>query len=82
MSHTALTWYWVWHPLYGPGYQLWSGILSDIGELTLLAGLIGVYKHVNCEQPRCLRLGHRHPDHGRPVCRKHYHCDVVPRRAA
>lgn len=35
-------------------------------------------RHVNCEQPRCWRLGHTHPGHGRPVCRKHYHADVAP----
>ncbi len=54
-----------------------SEVLMDVTLLTLLGGL---YRHINCEQPGCRRLGHRHPDHGRPVCRKHYHHDVVPAR--
>lgn len=34
--------------------------------------LVTAYKHLNCEESGCWRLGHRHPGHGRPVCRKHY----------
>ena len=60
------------HPLHGDGYQFWSGIGSDIGEVTIVGGLLALYKHVNCEEPGCWRLGHRHPGHGRPVCRKHF----------
>lgn len=55
------------------------------GSLPVVVGVLGFssvftagYKHINCEQPGCLRPGHRHPDHGRPVCRRHYHHDVVP----
>lgn len=66
------------HPLTGAGYQWWSGAGSDLGELTLLAAALGAYKHVACEQPRCWRPGHRHPEHGRPVCRKHFHRDLTP----
>lgn len=60
------------------GYNFWSGIGSDLGEITLLAAVIGLYKHINCEEPHCPWMGHRHPDHGRPVCRKHYHTHVPP----
>lgn len=60
------------HPLRYWGYEWWSGAGSDLGELTLVAAVAGLYKHKNCEEPHCWRLGHNHPDHGRPVCRKHY----------
>jgi hypothetical protein len=70
--------HWLWHPLKGLGYQFWSGIGSDLGEITLLGIAIGAYKHINCEEPGCWRPGHRHPDHGRPVCRHHFHSDSIP----
>lgn len=63
------------HPLRGRGYLWWSGPGAD---LAYLGGVIGLLRHVNCEQPWCLRPGHRHPGHGRPVCRKHYHDEVKP----
>ncbi len=66
------------HPLRFWGYQFWSGIGSDIGELTILGIAIGAYKHINCEEPGCWRFGHRHPGHGRPVCRRHYHIHQPP----
>lgn len=62
----------LFHPLRYWGYEWWSGAGSDLGELTLLGIAIGAYKHINCEEPGCWRRGHRHPDHGRPVCRRHY----------
>jgi hypothetical protein len=61
------------HPLHGAGYQWWSGAGSD---LAYVGALLGVWRHVACEQRGCLRPGHRHPDHGRPVCRKHFHSDI------
>lgn len=36
------------HPLKGNGYQSWSGILSDVAEITLLGGVISVYKQHAC----------------------------------
>lgn len=61
------------------------GVSSGVGPMIIAAfGFSGVgvsiYKHINCEQPGCWRLGHRHPGHGRPVCRAHYHHDVAPQR--
>jgi hypothetical protein len=70
---------WFWHPLRGLGYQWWSGIGSDIGEITLIGGLVTLLVHHNCEQKGCWRLGHVHPEHGRPVCRAHYHHDLAPK---
>lgn len=73
----------VLHSEHGNGYQWWSGPGSDLGELTLVIAIITTlvtfYKHHNCEEPGCPRLGHRHPDHGRPVCRIHYHSHEPPK---
>jgi len=72
---TAISTY-LLHPLRGAGYQFWSGSGSDLAYLGVL---LGAWKHVNCEKRRCWRPGHRHPDHGRPVCRKHFdHEDIRP----
>lgn len=73
---TAFSTY-VLHPEHGNGYQWHSGIGSDLGELTLVAALLATAKHHNCEHPRCPRLGHPHPGHGRPVCRRHFHSTEV-----
>lgn len=62
-------------------YASVSGVLPIMVALLGFSSLVlGVWKHINCEQPGCWRPGHRHPDHGRPVCRMHYHHDVVPPR--
>ena len=63
----------VLHPMHGNGYQWHSGIGSDLGELTLVAAVVGTYKHKNCHVKKCWRLGHAHPEHGWPSCRRHYH---------
>ena len=65
------------HPLRGWGYQFWSGIAGSFllggGIWTGLA--LGLYKR-NCHVHRCWRLSwHTHPDHGHPVCKKHYKQD-------
>lgn len=66
----------VLHTQHGNGYQWWSG---PGGDLAYIAFFVGFYKHINCEHPGCWLPGHRHPEHGRPVCRKHYHHDdIVP----
>ncbi len=72
-SATSLTWYWLWHPLQGPGYQFWSGIGSDIGQVTLITGLAAAYWQHSCHVGRCWRPG-RHPVDGTPykACRKHH----------
>lgn len=68
---------WFWHPLTGLGYQFWSGIGSDIGEIStpvsIAAGILFAWRHLNCHADRCYRIGwHLHGDHGHPVC-KHHH---------
>lgn len=58
-------------PLHNDGYQFWSGIGSDFGEVTLLGGFLAWWHHNNCIERGCWRKGHRDPTHGHPVCRKH-----------
>jgi hypothetical protein len=61
------------HILSGRGYEFWSGIGSDIGELTLLTAFIIWIRQRNCHVNRCWRLAwHTHPEHGHPVCRHHH----------
>jgi hypothetical protein len=67
---------WFWHPL-GlcsgskavvrgcKGYNSWSGIFSDVGEATLIVGLISgsvairrfLHQHFECHDSTCKRLG-------------------------
>ena len=69
----ALTWWWLWHPLAGPGYQFWSGIGSDLGEITLVGGFVGLYLHHTCHMYGCLRPAwHPDPESGHPVCKRHH----------
>lgn len=39
-------------------YNAWSGIGSDLGELTLAGGLAAVYRKHQCHRRRCWRFGH------------------------
>lgn len=49
-------------------YNFFSGIGIDS-----FVGLAVYLKHHNCHSRWCLRTGHKHPEHGWPVCRRHYH---------
>jgi hypothetical protein len=53
-------------------YGFWSGFGSDIAEVTIIAGLIAVYRKHNCHVSGCWRLA-RLPVPGTPyvTCRKH-----------
>jgi hypothetical protein len=62
------------HPLGGLGYQFWSGIGSDIGEVTIIGALFAVWSNHNCHIHRCWRLSW-HPSKkygGHVVCRHHH----------
>jgi len=62
------------HPLGGLGYQFWSGIGSDIGEITIIGALFAVWSNHNCHIHRCWRLSW-HPSKkygGHIVCRHHH----------
>jgi hypothetical protein len=68
---TALNTY-ILHPLHGNGYAWWSGAGSDLSELALLGALFAAWRHHTCHRQGCWKLGHRHPQHGWPSCRKHW----------
>lgn len=59
------------NPLHGEAYQFWSGIGSDLGEVTLVIGLGAWWHHHTCTERRCWRKGHPDPETGHPACRKH-----------
>lgn len=46
----------------GPYYGFWSGFGSDIGEYVIAGsiwhGLYMHWRHINCKEPRCWRIGH------------------------
>lgn len=58
-------------PLHNDGYQFWSGIGSDFGEITLVVGIAAWWHHNNCIMKGCYRKGHKDPEHGHPICKKH-----------
>jgi hypothetical protein len=69
------------HVLTGNGYQFWSGIGSDVGEITLLGIVLLWWRQHNCHVHKCWRISwHPHPIHGHPVCRHHYpdHKNAAP----
>jgi len=57
-----------------PNYNFFSGVGSDISELTLVGALIGGWRKTNCHQPGCWRIGRHHVD-GTPWC-DHHHQDA------
>jgi hypothetical protein len=52
------SWGYLLHPYVGNGYQFWSGIGSDIGEVAIIGGLISIYRKGNCHQQHCWRMSH------------------------
>ena|ERR1700758_4008841 len=66
-------------PLKGNGYQAWSGILSDLGEITLAGAaitlLVGAWRHLECASPGCHRWAKHHyiDEQGKhhQLCHKH-----------
>lgn len=63
----------LWHPLAGRGYQFWSGVESALERPVGWMVLGAIYlRHHNCHERRCWRLGHPHPETGRPICHRHY----------
>lgn len=64
----------------GPYYGFWSGFGSDLGELTIFAAVIGIYKKHNCHERGCWRLA-KFDVTGTPykVCRKHH--PTIPDKA-
>lgn len=72
-----LSWLWFWFEMHsgtlneqGPYYGFFSGIGSDLGELALLTGIIGIYKHHKCAT--CFRIAHHDvAGTGLKTCHKH-----------
>jgi hypothetical protein len=71
----------------GTAYLAWSGILSDIGEIAIIGGLIGLYRKHACVVHRCWRIGRHGTAAGHNVCRRHHpdgaptHSDVIKAHA-
>lgn len=63
------------HPLEGQGYQWWSGIGSDFGQLTLITAVLAIawksYRHFECHQEKCHKLGRFTHGHYK-LCAKHH----------
>jgi hypothetical protein len=83
MLGLAITLHDLLHPYSGLGYQFWSGLGSDIGEVSIFGALVGgilaYWHHHNCHVHRCWRLcWHAHPGHGHPVCKRHHPHKVLP----
>ena len=62
----------------GAWYLFWSGIGSDIGELAIIGGLIGVIRKYNCHVHRCPRLGRHHVVGTSWVVCAHHHPTGAP----
>lgn len=76
----------VWHTFYfhwfqvhtgtinesGPYYGFWSGFGSDLGEATIVVGIIATWRHHNCHVKGCARLGRQVPGTPYLACPKHH----------
>ena len=78
MHWLSIVWYWIEVHTgtvneSGPYYGFWSGFGSDIGEVTLLGGIIVGLRHINCHVTGCRRIRtHPVPDTPYRACRKHH----------
>lgn len=77
-----MIWQWLLHAYYhvsgadnegGTAYGSWSGIAGATACFAWIPASAVIYRHNNCHQHRCWRLG-RHPvgDAGIRVCRRHH----------
>lgn len=62
---------WLFQPLNGNGYQFWSGIGSDFGELTIITAIVVWWKTHECHVDGCHRFG-KHPFQHYKLCKKHH----------
>jgi hypothetical protein len=67
--------------LSGRSYGFWSGVGSDIGELTLFGILWATLRKHNCEVHGCFRMGRHKTLAGHSVCRKHHPDDKLTAQA-
>ena len=84
-AHSA---WWHWFEVHtgtvnesGPYYGFWSGFGSDIGEATLVVGVVAAWRHHNCHVKGCPRLGR--PVAGTPyvACARHHPAHTGSKRA-
>ena len=75
IAHVLPRWLWVfqhWFVNAGPngGYGFWSGVA---GATAIFSGVVVFYRHKNCHEPMCWRLG-KHPVEGTPytTCHRHH----------
>jgi hypothetical protein len=54
----------------GPYYGFFSGFGSDIGEVTILGGVITIYRGHNCHTKGCWRVGVHTTPTGYKLCKK------------
>lgn len=55
----------------GPWYAFWSGTGSDIGEITIVGGVVAMVRHINCVHTPCWRLSRHVTADGHKLCRVH-----------
>jgi len=56
----------------GPYYGFWSGFGSDIGEATIIVGILAAWRHHSCHVRGCARLGRQVPGTPYLACPKHH----------
>ena len=52
-------------------YNAWSGWVSDLGEVTLIAGMVAAARHINCGHRGCWRPYRHITKDGHKLCKKH-----------
>lgn len=65
----------------GPYYGFWSGFGSDLGELTIVAGILAAYRHHNCHVGGCWRLGKPVEGTAYTACPRHHPAHAGKKRA-
>lgn len=75
--------HWLWQQTVSNQQYIWISNFSNLTVFLLLGSAIGLYKHHNCREPRCPRIGH-HPVQGTTfkTCRPHTKIEVHDRLAA
>ncbi len=78
--------YWHWFEVHtgingsGPYYGFWSGFGSDLGEATLIAGALAVWRHHSCHVRGCARLGRQVEGTPYLACPRHHPAHKGQRR--
>ena len=56
----------------GTYYAFWSGFGSDVGEATIVVGIVAAWRHHNCHVKGCPRLGRPVPGTPYVACPRHH----------